>query len=175
VRLWFIMWCICPLAYAEELMICYNYGCSSTAKVVLSSQETQRLTALFHDGDDALAERASIGKAVALLQSFASEQTPTRFDRPGNFADDVADGRMDCIDHSRNSTTYLEILQSRGLLKHHRVLSPIMRAPWLVNVHWAARIADEGGREFAVDSWGLEQGVPVPLVPLAAWLRGADG
>ncbi|MGH8770522.1 MAG: hypothetical protein ACREV2_04980 [Burkholderiales bacterium] len=173
-RLILLLTCFCPLAHANELTICYNYGCATTAKVVLSAHEVERVTALFRDAGNAAAERAGIGQALALIRSFAAEQTPTRFDRPGNFADDIVDGRMDCIDHSKNSTTYLNFLQSAGLLKHHRVLTPIMRAPWIVNVHWAARIGDEEGHEFAVDSWSSGREMSVPILPLQAWLKGSD-
>lgn len=155
--------------------MCYNYGCSATATMMLADSEMESIAPLFHEVDGAEAERASIGRALALMHVFAAEQTPTRFDRPGNFEDDVVDGRMDCIDHSGNSTTYLNFLQSQNWLRYHRVLAPVRRAPWLINVHWGARIIDEKGREFAVDSWHSERGAPVPIVPLDAWLRGADG
>jgi hypothetical protein len=141
----------------------------------LSPREIESVAELLHALDGADAERSGIARALALMHAYAGEQTPTRFDRPGNFDDDFVNGRMDCIDHSSNSTTYLNFLQSRGWLKYHRVLSSVRRAPWLLNTHWAARIADEKDREFAVDSWQSERGAPVPVVPLDAWLRGADG
>ncbi|MGH8729855.1 MAG: hypothetical protein ACREV9_17240 [Burkholderiales bacterium] len=172
-RLVFLL-CFCPFAYADELSICYNYGCAATTKIALSAPELVRVNALFRETPDAASERVKLGEAIALMQSFAARKTPTRNDRPGNYADDIVDGRMDCIDHSKNSTTYLNFLQSAGLLKHHRVLPPVMRAPWIVNVHWAARIVDAEGREFAVDSWSSERDTPVPIVPLQAWLKGRN-
>ena len=162
-------------AYAEELSVCFNYGCSTAAALSLSASEIRNIAALFEAADDAEGERASIAAAVAMLHDLAATRTPTRNDRPGNFDDELVSGRMDCIDHASNSTTYLKFLHARGWLKHHRVLPPLRRAPWLLDVHWGARIADDQGLEFAVDSWKTKRGLPVPIIPLNAWMRGADG
>lgn len=170
-----MMWFLCPLAHAGEVAICYNYGCSTTASVIFMSHEIESVALLFNGADDPASERERIARALALLHSFTARQTPTRFDRPGNYEDDLVDGRMDCIDHSRNTTAYLDFLKSLGLIKHHRVMMPVMRAPWLVDVHWAARIADQEGNEFAVDSWLSEIGVPVPVMTLDAWRWGRNG
>jgi hypothetical protein len=165
---------VSSFAHAADLRVCFNYGCASSAIVALSEPQIAGIAALFQGVDGAEDERARIATALAMLHGYAAEQTPIRYDRPGNFDDDV-DGRMDCIDHSSNSTVYLKFLEGRGLLKHHRVLSPLHRAPWLLNVHWGARIVDERDVEFAVDSWHSERGTPVPIVPLDAWMRGGDG
>jgi hypothetical protein len=163
------------LANAEELSVCFNYGCSTAAPIILSASERHNIAALFEAVDGAEGERASIARAVATMHDLAATQTPTRNDRPGNFEDELVSGRMDCIDHASNSTTYLNFLQARGWLKHHRVLTPLRRAPWLLDVHWGARIADDKGAEFMVDSWKAKRGTPVPIIPIKAWMRGADG
>ena len=67
------------------------------------------------------------------------------------------------------------LLEGRSWLKRHRVLEPVKRAPLPVNIHWAARIVEkESGREFAVDSWFFDNGLPAFVVPLDEWLAGAE-
>jgi len=85
------------------------------------------------------------------------------------------DGRMDCIDESTNTTSYLRLLESKGWLRFHRVLEPVRRAPLLINDHWAARIVEtQTSREFAVDSWFFDNGRPAFVAPLEEWHKGAS-
>jgi hypothetical protein len=162
-------------AAADELTICYNYACAEQATVVISGKQLLQVKALFNQAIDAGTERAAIAKAVGLFETFAGQQTPTHNDRGGNFNDDQLDGRMDCIDHSRNTTTYLHLMEERGWLKFHRVLERIKRAPFIVNDHWTARIQEkQGEREFAVDSWFFDNGQPAAIFELDDWLNGAS-
>lgn len=160
---------------ADELTICYNYGCAVKATVVFSDMQLFQLGALFNKLSSAEAERTSITQAIGLLETFSGKQTPTHNDRGGNADDDGIDGRMDCIDHSHNSTAYLHLMANHGWLKFHRVLEPVRRAPFIVNDHWAARIQEkQGGQEFIIDSWFFDNGHPAALFTLDDWLNGAS-
>jgi hypothetical protein len=142
--------------------------------VKLRGLQLHQVRALFHRLPDAAAERAAIASAIGMFETFAGQQTPTWADKGGNENDDGVNGRMDCIDHSTNTTTYLRLLESEGWLKYHRVLDPVKRAPLLVNIHWAARIAEKrSGREYVVDSWFFDNGHPAAIFPLEDWLDGA--
>jgi hypothetical protein len=158
----------------EEVTICYNWGCHAEARVVFDVNDLLRIGALFDDVDTAALERASIQLAIGMMERIAGEQTPTRNDRGGNVNDDGVDGRMDCIDHSHNTTAYLRLLERRGLLRFHRVLDPVERAPWLVDVHWAARIQElDSGAQYVVDSWFFDNGQPAAIFTLQDWKHGA--
>lgn len=159
---------------ADDLTICYNYGCAAKAVVKLRGQQLHQIRLLFHRLASPAAERAAIASAIGMFETFAGEQTPTWADKGGNENDDGVDGRMDCIDHSTNTTTYLHLLQSEGWLKYHRVLDPVKRAPYWVNEHWGARISEkQSGREYVVDSWFFDNGHPAAIFPLQDWLNGA--
>lgn len=160
---------------AEDIYICYNYSCAVQEKVSFSKSQLTHLKALFAKISDAQSERNAIGKAIGLLESFTGEQTPTFQDKGGNINDDGVDGRMDCIDHSTNTTSYLLLMQNIGLLKFHQVLSPVKRAPWLVNEHWAAQIEEKKDQhKFVVDSWFFDNGQPAAIFDLNDWMQGAS-
>ena len=162
-------------AWALDATICYNYGCASHAKVDFSSQQIRKLRQLFKGAATPAAERSAIAKAIGLFEQFAGKQTPTWRDKGGNVNDDGVDGRMDCIDHSTNTTAYLTLLERLGLLRFHTVLGRVERAPLIVNEHWAARIMDRTTQqEYAVDSWFYDNGQPAVVYPLQDWLSGAS-
>lgn len=175
-RAWLIvMLCFGLAAQADEVSICYNYDCAVTARVDLRVNELHAARSLLLRATDAVEEREAISLVIGLFEVAAGLQTPTWADKGRNVNDDGVDGRMDCIDESANAASYLRLLESKGWLKHHLVLEPVKRAPLLLNDHWAARIAEkETGREFAVDSWFLDNGQPAFVVPLEEWRNGAE-
>ena len=175
-RLFFVLFVSTSLlAQADEITICYNYGCNTTAQISLRGHQLQQLKQLFKQLPDAPAERLAIAQAIGLFETFAGEQTPTRNDKGGNENDDGVDGRMDCIDHSHNSTAYLRVMETHGWLKFHRVLEPVKRAPLLVNIRWGAHIQEiKSQREFVIDSWFFDNGHPAAVFDLDDWLRGAS-
>ena len=162
------------IARADGVSICYNYGCATRAEVEFRGAQLRQVQALFAHLAGPVEERAAIAKAIGLFETFAGQQTPTWADKGGNENDDGVDGRMDCIDHSTNTTAYLRLLQSRGWLKFHGVLEPAKRAPLLVNDHWGARIAEkQSGMEYVVDSWFFDNGHPAAVFSLEEWMKGA--
>lgn len=173
-RLIFLALLISTAAAADELSVCYNYSCREQALVTFKLRELKTLKSILKASSDAAAERAAIARALGQMRVFAGEQSPTYRDKGENIYDDELDGRMDCIDHASNSTTYLRLLVKRGWLKHHRVIEPVMRAPLFLDVHWAAAIEENlTGAKFAVDSWFFDHGAPADIFPLDAWLAGA--
>ncbi len=166
--------CLSLTAQADEVGICYNYGCAVRARIEIDDSALRSARQLLSRADDAAGERAAISRVIGLFETVAGQQTPTWADKGGNVNDDGVNGRMDCIDESTNATTYLRLLESHGWLRHHRVLEPVKRAPYWINVHWAAHIAEkQTGREFAVDSWFFDNGRPAAIFRLDDWLDGA--
>ncbi|HJV28515.1 MAG TPA: hypothetical protein VJ673_22745 [Aromatoleum sp.] len=91
--------------------------------------------------NDAASERVAIAGAIGKLYGLAGEQTPIAADRRGNFLDDGVEGRMDCIDHSTNTTRFLEMMSARGWLHFHRVLEP-ERRHFAIFQHFSAVIEE---------------------------------
>ncbi len=176
-RAWLALLVLCfgLAAQADEVSICYNYDCAITARVDLRTYQLRAARRLLLRATDAVEEREAISLVIGLFEVIAGRQAPTWADKGRNVNDDGVDGRMDCIDESYNTTSYLNLLESKGWLKFHLALKSMKRAPLLVNDHWAARIAEKKtGREFAVDSWFFDNGQPAFVVPLEEWLAGAE-
>ncbi|PWB58751.1 MAG: hypothetical protein C3F18_01970 [Nitrosomonadales bacterium] len=162
-------------AHADDLSICYNYGCARSAGVHLHGAQLSHIHMLLAWVDNAEEERQAIAQAIGLFQTAAGQQTPTFRDRGRNIPDEGADGRMDCIDHAHNTSAYLRLMEERGWLNFHRVLEPVKRAPWIFNEHWSARIAEkDSGEEFVVDSWFFDNGHPAAIFTLEEWMKGAE-
>jgi hypothetical protein len=160
-------------ARAEEVPVCFNYGCNALAMVRFGPAELGEIKRLFFDVASPQAERDAIARAMGSLYFHAALQTPTWRDRGGNIADEGEDGRMDCIDHSTNTTTYLALLERNGWLRFHSVADRVQRGRFLA-VHWGAQLRENGGEaRWIVDTWFLDPGSPATIYPLAEWLDGA--
>jgi hypothetical protein len=170
-----MVWGVAFGARADEISICYNYGCARNAEIHLRGAELSRIRMLLASVDDAAEERQAISHAIGLFQMFAGQQTPTFRDRGRNIPDEGIDGRMDCIDHAHNTSAYLRLMEERDWLQFHRVLEPLKRAPLIFNEHWSARIAEKESREeFVVDSWFFDNGHPAAIFTLEEWMKGAE-
>jgi hypothetical protein len=160
-------------AWAEEVPVCFNYGCQALATVRFEPPELGEVKRLFADATSPQAEREAIARAMGSLYFHAALQTPTWRDRGGNIADEGQEGRMDCIDHATNTTTYLALLERNGWLRFHSVASPVQRGRFLA-VHWGAQLRENGGEaRWIVDTWFFDPGTPATIYPLDEWLDGA--
>ena len=160
-------------AHADELMICYNYGCYTRASVDYSEEQLARLQLQLAAAADAGAERRAISAAIGRMYAIAGEQTPVWRDKGGNYADGGDNGKMDCIDHSTNTNAFLRLMQARGWLRFHEVLEPLMRRRLFFAEHWAARIRErETQAVYIVDSWFFDNGRPAAVLALEDWIAG---
>ncbi|MEK7438096.1 MAG: hypothetical protein AAB150_14560 [Pseudomonadota bacterium] len=160
-------------AQAEELTICYNYGCYARAPVDFSEQQLAPLQQQLAASADAAAEREAISAIIGRMYAIAGEQTPVWRDKGGNYADGGDNGKMDCIDHSTNTSAFLRLLQARGWLRFHELLEPLMRSRFAFAEHWAARIRErETQKGYSVDSWFFDSGRPALVLPVEDWLAG---
>lgn len=165
-------------AHADELTLCYNWGCLKQQTATFTPAQLRAIRPVFMAVNDQASERTAIGEAVALLAAFAALQSPIANDRGGNDLDDGVEGRMDCIDHSNNTTGYLNIIERQGWLRFHRVLPPVLRARFVVAAHWSARIESiETGQQHVVDTWYLNPGSLPLIMDVEAWrqYRGPHG
>ena len=170
--LWLLLVGIGLPVHADEVLICYKYGCNAHAPVRYRGEQLHELRLLLL-APDAAAERAAISAVIGRMYAIAGEQSPIWRDKGGNFADRGEDGQMDCIDHSTNTTTFLDLLQAHDLLRFHELAEPVRRIRYLVAVHWAARIRDKDTqRAYAVDSWYHDNGRPALVIPVEDWRSG---
>ena len=158
---------------AEDVPICFNYACAKVAVVRYEEAELEPVGRMLAGASDAAAERSALAEAVARMYAIAASRTPIFRDRGENFDDDeVNDGRMDCIDHSTNTSSFLHLIEERGWLRHHGVMQRLRRFLFLQE-HWAGRIAERAsGQQFTVDTWYFPPGQPAVVQPVAEWLQG---
>ena len=160
-------------AQGDEVSICYNYGCYARAPVNYSEAQLERLHQALAAAADAKAEREAISAVIGRMYAIAGEQTPVWRDKGGNYADGGENGKMDCIDHSTNTSAFLRLLEARGWLRFHDVLQPVMRRRLLISEHWAARIRERQTQAvYVVDSWFFDNGHPALVLPVKDWLAG---
>jgi hypothetical protein len=170
-----------PVAQAgdpmPELRICHAFGCRMQESLRLEPWELMALMGyLATPAPDPPSERLRLSHAVGLLEVLVGGHTPTYRDQPGNPIDARGPGQLDCIDESRNSTTYLRLFENLGWLRWHRVVERAYRAPLLLDQHWSAQIEElASGKRWVIDSWPRGHGEPA-LVQLSShwrWKRQA--
>jgi hypothetical protein len=152
---------------------CTDYHCDEGETVTLSDDQWQRVVSLFPVTENPAEERRQIRRAIARLETEVGAITGTWRDLAKNVAGAGLPGQLDCISESKNTTTYLQLLSRHGLLRWHAVEERRSRQPWILNVHWSAVIRDlRTGRQYAVDSWFLDNGEPPFIQPLEHWRAG---
>ncbi|MDB5807594.1 MAG: hypothetical protein JWN73_4916 [Betaproteobacteria bacterium] len=152
------------------LTICYEYGCKVQAKINFDEVVFVKVGEMLRTADDAVSERYAIAAAVARLYVEAGKQTPIWRDRGGD-TNDEGEGSMDCIDHAANTTTFLKLMEARGLLRFHSVGEPVKRG--IFAEHWAAQIVEQKSRAvYTVDSWFYDFGMPAIVMSIFDWRAG---
>jgi hypothetical protein len=164
---------VCGREAPPAFSTCTDFHCDVTAPVRLTGAQWRQVSGLFRSPGTPAGEREAIRRAVARLETLTGETTGTWRDRGRNDLLHGRAGQLDCIAESRNTTTYLRLLERAGLLHWHSVEDRALRRRWLVSDHWTAVIRErEGGRRFAVDSWYRDNGEPPCIQPLADWRDG---
>ena len=159
--------------------VCFQHTCAEIEHLSLSDAQWKDVRSVFApEPRSAEEERERIAAAIAYLEVEVGKQIDTLDDRGGNLEGFVATGnQLDCVDESTNSTTYLKMMESDGLLRFHRVEPRATRARSTLFVvgwpHSTAVVYDlTTGEKWAVDSWFLDNGQPPAIVPLSLWRTG---
>lgn len=160
---------------AVTLRLCFDWSCSSRNKVTFSSSDMalvkERMAACPGQSLHDRLQRIRIG--IWQLELLAQKYLPILAnDRAINDFEAALKGRMDCVDNSSNTTTYLHLLQDIGALGGWRVSEPKVRNRFDVNgVHWTAVVIDtETGLPWSVDSWYRPNGHLPLVMPLKNWM-----
>jgi len=173
---------VIPLwAYGNEsnnqnfVSVCYNYNCNLEAQVKLAGSEWIEIEELFSwRAQSPIEEREKISKAIALMEQLTGRYLGTSNDKAENSGTGDP-GQMDCIDESRNTTSYLELFKTNGWLKWHQVESRAVRNRYFLNAHWTAVIRDnESNQLYAVDSWYRDNGNEPVISRLEDWRAQKD-
>ena len=144
----------------DAIPVCYDFGCKNQSVVDLPLHEWKTVADWFLPAAETpVQERNQIRQAVGWMEVLIGRYTPTHndlaFDLPKGDKEDTAifPGQLDCIDESVNTTVYMNLFQSMGLLKFHRVAEQAYRRS-LFDQHWAGQIQEiDSGVKYVVDSW----------------------
>ena len=155
--------------------VCHGGTCAIVSQAALDEEQWARIAAVFATpAADAREERARIVEAIARFETAVGGITDTADDRAENRTGNAWWSRMDCIDESTNSTTYLRILSRQGKLRFHRVEARVTRGFFLFGWPHTTAVVSEAktASRWAVDSWFHENGRPPEIVPLELWSTG---
>jgi len=164
-------------ASVEDIPVCHGFGCRYRETVSISEAEWNQIRAFFRKPARTPAqEREQIKKASGWFEVIVGRYTPIHLDKgkndlpkneltqaatPKNGEPDPVksrEGQMDCIDESRNMTTYLTVMERAGLFRHHRVVERARRRS-AFDQHYAGQIEElETGQRWVVDSWFYDYG-----------------
>lgn len=156
--------------------VCYKHSCNQVDVIGLSAAQWRDVQSMFAEpAVSAAEERERIARALAYLERAVGPLTHTEHDKRGNIEGFMGDSnQLDCIDESSNSTTYLTLLETDGLLHWYRTDERSTRGFLIFGwPHTTATIRDRRtGERWAVDSWFHDNGQPPEILPLAKWRDG---
>lgn len=158
----------------DRIFVCHAFGCAIRTPVTVTAADRARLTRIMKAGTATpAAERRAIAEAIAWLERRIAGPVGSGGDVGGlDLWNAGVSGQMDCIDESTNTTSYLLLLQSWKLLRHHTVASPVARGFFLDGryPHATAVVVDDTtGKPWAVDSWPQANGVKPDVMTLQRW------
>ncbi|MGE0384326.1 MAG: hypothetical protein AB7Q97_06305 [Gammaproteobacteria bacterium] len=162
------------------LRLCFNASCARRQRLTFTAADIAHVA-----GQLAVCPRAGVRDrlqririAVWQMQVLAQKYQPLLGnDLAVNDREYGVQGRLDCVDSSSNTATYLGILAELGHLPGWTVARPRVRDWYDFNqVHWTAVVQDQASGElWAVDSWFRPNGNLPFVLPLADWKAARRG
>ena len=152
--------------------ICHSGGCAEVSELSLSENEWQQVSTIFdNNAQNAAEERAQIAQAIGMLERLVGNKIGTSGDLAGTFGNSSHKGQLDCNDEAINSTTYMRLLASNGLMPLHAIEDTRTRNFFLTGWPHSTAVIREiaTGEQFAVDSWFFDNGHAATIVPLKVW------
>lgn len=158
----------------RSLTICSGYGCIIKDKLTFSDPVLKDLTVIMDRGKGSAAkERDALYKAIGYMETAARNKLKYRPDIEYSYQKNAGKrGQMDCVDESLNTLTFLKYLKHHGLLRYHTPLRHYAERGLLVDgryPHKSARMLDDSGSSWAVDSWKGPNGARPQIIRLSQW------
>lgn len=155
--------------------ICHSGGCAEVSSVALSDEEWQQVSNIFdHNAQNAAQERTQIAQAIGVLETLVGNKIGTAGDLAGTFGNSAHAGQLDCNDEAINSTTYMRLLKTNGLMPLHAIEDTRTRNFFFTGWPHSTAVIREiaTGNRYAVDSWFYDNGHAAAIVPFAQWKSG---
>ncbi len=166
-----------PVPNTGSIIVCHGYNCNFRTQVGFSKADHARFAALMAPGRaSADAERRAIAETSAWFERRVAPEAGTfnaKARSGGGFSIARDPSQFDCIDTTANTTSLLVILDRLGLLRHHRVVTPISRMLTGGGPHFTAVIEEKGsGKRWTVDPWTHDNGKLPDVWPVERWSAG---
>jgi len=155
-----------------EFEVCQGGGCLETKQLLINDAEWANVLMVFKaKASSAEEERVKIAKAMGEFERIVGEKNGTKSDLAGTFYDGKLTGQLDCNDEAINTTTYMRLLKSNGLMQFHEIEDIRTRNFFFTGwPHTTAVIRDiKTNERYAVDSWFYDNGKPATIVTFAKW------
>jgi len=118
----------------NSVEVCHAYTCAEKTTFYFRTKDIKEIAAVMSKtkkGDTPFQERRAIAYAIALIEKKVGAKLGIK-DRAGmEFGGTGDPTQQDCVDEATNTTSYLLILQSNGLLKYHTVTVPMTKGDLL--------------------------------------------
>ena len=168
-----------PEPKGTTVHVCHAYGCQMRTKFTFTDADIAELTAIMKKwrtkADTAEDERRGIAYSIGWMETRVGNVIGTKDDRPGmDFAASGDPTQQDCVDEATNTTSYMTVLQTKGLIKNHKVSTPFSIENYLRGVagwtHWTAVLVENSNKQrWAVDSWIYANGENPAIVKAEEW------
>ena len=168
-----------PEPKSATVHVCHAYGCQMRTKFTFTDADIAELTAIMKKwrtkADTAEDERRGVAYSIGWMETRVGNVIGTKDDRPGmDFAASGDPTQQDCVDEATNTTSYMTVLQTKGLIRHHKVSTPFAKENYLRGVagwtHWTAVLVENSNKQrWAVDSWIYANGENPAIVKAEEW------
>ena len=161
----------------ERFTHCYFSSCRSRQETFVTDQEFTQVRAQFDPPPrSAVEERERIGKAIAVWEQIVGARTGTWRDKGTDAIEFLSDGyQLDCLDETFNTTSYLMMMRTAGLIRFHTIRYPSSRGiiSYFGVPHHSATILDNSdAQRYVVDSWFFDNGQPPVIMKVEIWEKG---
>ena len=162
----------------NRIFVCSAYGCRTQTAFKFTQEDLAKIRVLMAEPNrraGAAEERQRIAHTLAWMERRVGDTVGTSADRPGDDLEGAGDPtQMDCVDVATNLTSYLLVLQTNGLIKHHAVASVYVKedirkgfSGW---THYAAVIVENQTKQkYAIDGWKLPSGEEPEITDVEHW------
>jgi hypothetical protein len=164
-----------PPPTAEQMMVCYGFGCRRRMFLEFTDADRKRLTEILATGRASPeAERKAVQQAVVWFDRRVGPiiGTSKRVAR-ADFRYFDAAHNFDCFDTTRNAASLLLVMQEWGLFRHHTVGDPRYRGNFLVGQtpHNTAVLIERASRRgWVVDMWPRGYAELPDVMTVEQWL-----
>jgi hypothetical protein len=167
----------------NRVTVCHAYTCKEQDPYTFSQKDLNEIAALMKRtkrADTPYEERRAVAYAIASMEVKVGRKLGIKDIAGMQFTASGDASQQDCVDEATNTTSYLLVLQSNGLIKHHTVggtmskenlarglatLNPVKYWP-----HWTAVLTEtKTGQKYAVDSWLFPNGENPAVVKVEDW------